>query len=389
MTVIGAFLSTWERARLAFGNDAPVDGAQFDIAAALLDQESDAETLMSGEQWSGPAADGYDGAAAEQRHAFGQFAALDRRLAAQIQHSAQVVAIGRQHLESVKQWVVDAAAHTPGDAAGERMKMAIVRSGYEQLAQILERSNAESNTIAENILRLGDNYRFLGNDRPNEMPTVVGVDFSTDIPDEPPPVVPGQPVDPANPFIGDLRFGHWEPVIAPPYTGTAPPPLTRRYRPFPEGTPLKTGGTTGWYTPSRSWAADPPYAQLQEQYRFRIVGVEETTSTRMVRQNGRWQQERWVQNVYEYQRNTQMHFSGDVSVRRTRGDIGGLTVAPYIDYEWKPLGPNEIAALSAKNPSTTYYVPDGCGGQFTYEAGVARGGMSGLPPAQPIMTRPR
>ena len=48
----------------------------------------------------------------------------------------------------------------------------------------------------------------------------------------------------------------------------------------------------------------------------------------MVHENGRWQQQRWVQNVYEYQRNTQISFSGDVSVRGKPGDLAGLTVAP-------------------------------------------------------------
>ena len=191
------------------------------------------------------------------------------------------------------------------------MKLAIAQIGLAQLQEIVQRSNAESNAIGERIRGLGDEYQALDNHRldrasSDELPAFQGVDFKLDTPDEPPPLVPGQPIDPANPFIGDQRFGHWESVIAPPYTGATPPPLTRQYHPFPEGTPLKTGGTTGWYTPGRNWAADAPYAQYQEQYRFRISGREATAYTRMVHQNGRWQQERWVQNVYEYQRNTQM-----------------------------------------------------------------------------------
>ena len=232
---------------------------------------------------------------------------------------------------------------------------------------------------------LGDEYQALDNYRldrttsSDELPPIQGVDFKLDIPDEPPSPVPGQPIDPANPFIGDQRFGHWESVIAPPYTGELPPPLARQYRPFPEGTPLKTGGTTGWYTPGRNWAADAPYVQYQEQYRFRISGREATAYTRMVHQNGRWQQERWIQNVYEYQKNTQMSFSGDVSVRGKDGDLAGLPSPPHIDYEWKPIGLNEIATLS----STAYggdLLPSRWLRRALHVSGrCSAGGMSGLP----------
>ena len=199
------------------------------------------------------------------------------------------------------------------------MRIAIARRGLEQVREIVQRSNAESHDIGERIRGLGEEYQALDSQRsgqtasPEDLLTVRGVEFNSDIPEEPPPLVPGQPIDPTNPFIGDQRFGHWATVIAPPYTGATPPPLNRQYHQFPEGTPLKTGGTTGWYTPGRNWAADPPYAQYQEQYRFRMAGREATTYTRMVLENGRWQQERWVQNVYEYQRNTQTSFGGDVS----------------------------------------------------------------------------
>ncbi len=346
-------------------------------------------------RWSGSAATNYDEANTKQRRAVEQLAGLEQRLASEIDRSAQVVESGRRDLETVRQRIVDAAASVPENQAGERMKIAIAQIGLAQLQEIVQRSNAESNAIGEKIRGLGDEYQALDNYRldrttsSDELPPFQGVDFKLDTPDEPPSPVPGQPIDPANPFIGDQRFGHWESVIAPPYTGELPPPLARQYRPFPEGTPLKTGGTTGWYTPGRNWAADAPYVQYQEQYRFRISGREATAYTRMVHQNGRWQQERWIQNVYEYQKNTQMSFSGDVSVRGKDGDLAGLPSPPHIDYEWKPIGLNEIATLSAQNTAATYYLPDGCGGHFTYQGGVPLGGMSGLPPAPPVITRPR
>ena len=84
-----------------------------------------------------------------------------------------------------------------------------------------------------------------------------------------------------------------------------------------------------------------------------------------------------------------MVFGGDVSVRGKVGDIAGLPTIPKIDYEWKPIALNEIASLSAKNVGITYYLPDGCGGQITYEKGSPVGGTSGLPLGPPIMTNPR
>ncbi len=395
MTAIDAFLTSWSHTRRAFGEGAPVGGAQYDNSGSLRQVVASLETAAPGPQWSGSAATSYDEANAKQRRMIGHLATLDQRLASEIDLSAQVVESGRRDLEAVRQRVIAAAAAVPEIEAGERMMIAIAQTGLAQLQEIVQRSDTESNAIGERIRRLGEEYQALENHRldsttgSNELPVFHGVDYKLDTPEEPPPFVPGHPIDPANPFIGDQRFGYWERVIAPPHTGLTPPPLTRRYHPFPEGTPLKTGGTTGWYTPGKNWVADAPYAQYQEQYRFRIAGREATAYTRMVHEDGRWQQERWVQNVYEYQRNTQTLFGGEVSVKGKDGDLAGLLSPPHIDYEWKPIGLNEIATLTARNTATTYYLPDGCGGQFTYQGGVPLGGMSGLPPAPPVMTRPR
>ncbi len=306
-----------------------------------------------------------------------------------------MIGAGRRDLDSLLKWVVDAAESTPQNEAGERILMAVIQKGLTRLQEIVQRSNGALNSIGEEIRGIGDEYQALDSqnlgkrDGSGEPVTARAVDFKAGPATEPPPIMPGRPVDPADPFIGDQRFGHWEAVIAPPYTGSTPPPLTDQYRPFPGGTPLKTGGTTGWYTPGKSWVADEPYAQLQEEFRFRIAGTEATTYTRMVNENGAWQQERWVRNVYEYQRNTQMLFGGDVTFKGTDGDLGGIPAIPKIDHDWKPIALNQIATLSAQNTGTAYYLPDGCGGQFTYQGGVPIGGLSGLPPSPPIMTRPR
>jgi hypothetical protein len=156
--------------------------------------------------------------------------------------------------------------------------------------------------------------------------------------------------------------------------------LKKEYRPFPEGTPGKVGPTTGMYTPGKSWVADEdaPIVIGQEEYRFRIAGQEATTTTRMVFTDGQWQQQRWVQNVYEAQRNTS-YAAG--------GDFGGLPPVQNLNQPWKPITLAQVSGLSAANPSTTYYLPDGCGGTVKVDGGVV--GANPLAPQVPIMTRPR
>ncbi|WP_375488841.1 hypothetical protein [uncultured Mycobacterium sp.] len=197
----------------------------------------------------------------------------------------------------------------------------------------------------------------------------------------PGPGQPQPPIDPRNPFVGDERFGRWEDIPPlPSYTGAHPPPLQPQYRPFPDGTPQKIGPTTGMYTPGKSWIGDidPPIVQAQEEYRFRLAGTEATTTTRTIFENGQWHQQRWVQNVYEYQRNTSL---------LPGGDLGGLPSPTSIDRSWKPISLPQLATLSANNPDVTYYLPDGCGGTVNFIGGAAQGGI-GLP-RPPIMTRPR
>jgi Excreted virulence factor EspC, type VII ESX diderm len=210
----------------------------------------------------------------------------------------------------------------------------------------------------------------------------------------PGPLQPGRPPDPADPFVGDPRFGHWEAVPpAPPYTGGTPPPLQPQFRPYPDGTPLKVGPTTGMYTPGKTWIGDidPPAVQGQEGYRFKLAGEEATTMTRTVFDDGRWQQQRWVQNVYDYERNTATVFGGDIGLKGIdgeSGDLGGIPPIQNIDHTWKPISLPQIATLSAGNADTTYYLPDGCGGSVPFVGGVAQG-SSGLPPRPPVMTAPR
>ena len=215
----------------------------------------------------------------------------------------------------------------------------------------------------------------------------------------PPPVPGGQPPDPRNPFIGDNRFGRWEDVVPPPYTGSSPPPMQPSHRSWADiPDSQRTSGPTGFFTPGKNWVDDnaAPWAQLQHDYKFRISGEDATNYTRMVQTQGGWQQQRWVQYTYESRDFTGVALGGSVWAKEgpdlgegklggvTTGGIGALSPPPYMG-PWQPVTPQQIAVLSAANPGVTFYVPDGCAGQFTFQGGVPVGGFSGLPPSPPIM----
>lgn len=224
-------------------------------------------------------------------------------------------------------------------------------------------------------------------------PTIQMVDHATG--DQPAPPRQGENADPTDPFVGDERFGHWEDVPPPPpYTGANPPPLKPQYRPFPPDTPAKNGGPTEWYVPGKSWIGDidPPLVQHQEQYKFRIAGQQATTTTRMVESNGVMREQRWVQNVYEAQHNTWWKVDGTIPVKGEGGwKEGGISIPTMPSFgPWEKMPLNQVAVISANNPTVQFYIPDGCGGQFTFEGGVPVGGYSGKPPNPiPIMTAPR
>jgi hypothetical protein len=57
---------------------------------------------------------------------FGQLASLDQRLSAQVTQTAKIVVTGRQNLDTVRQWVVDAAASVP---PGRNRELQLQRRG--------------------------------------------------------------------------------------------------------------------------------------------------------------------------------------------------------------------------------------------------------------------
>lgn len=376
MGVLDGFIATWSNARDTFGQGVPATGEQFDKSGPLRDMQSTVESAAPGSRWTGAAAAAYHTANADHGKVFARLASLDQQLSNHVNASSQVVAAGRQNLETIRKWVVDSAAAIPPGKNHDQMVMQIVNKGLGQLREVVTKSNGDLATIGGKIRGLGGEYEALGNQKfaPKEGTGdalgIIGKDGEEEVPRT--PTTPGRPPDPADNWVGNPNFGHWEPVAA----GT---PLKPEYRPFPDDTPLKVGPTTGMYVPGKTWISDEdaPAVQFQEEYRFRIAGTEATDVTRVANVNGENQVQRWVGNVYEYQQNTSTNATGDAS---------GLPPIQNIDQKWKPISLPEIATLSATNPTTTYYLPDGCGGSVTFNAGIPGGFEL---PQPPVMTRPR
>lgn len=112
--------------------------------------------------WTGTAAESYAGRNERLAGTIDGLAELDRRLGTEVDRSAQVVAAGRRDLDSVRQWVMSAAASVPPNAAGERALIPVVSRGVGEVADILRRSNADMNGIAARIRDIGEGYQTLG-----------------------------------------------------------------------------------------------------------------------------------------------------------------------------------------------------------------------------------
>jgi hypothetical protein len=382
VSVLDGFLATWSDARATFGQGTPETGAKFDQSGPLLAAQTNVNSAAPGSTWTGRAASAYGTVNTEHGAVLGKIAGLDQRLGGQVNQSSEVVAAGRRDLDALRKWVVDAAATVPPGKNRDQTLLPIVQNGLTQLTEIVNKSNGDLTKISAEIRALSAEYAALGDQKKPGTPEIQAVTNTKEggPSDQPPvtgPLLPGQPADPANPFVGNPIFGQWETVSTSP---TGPyGPLKPEYRPYPEGDPLKVGPTTGMYVPGQTWVADEdaPIVQYREGYKFRIAGTEATTITRTVNVNGQVQVQRWVANVYEYQRNT-TYSAG--------GDFGAIPPVQTIDQTWKPISLPEIATLSAANAGTTYYLPDGCGGTVNYVGGVVE---NAGPPPTPIMTRPR
>lgn len=158
MGALEGFLSTWDKARQTFGAGVPQSGEQFDQSAQLQQLQSTVQTAAPGSAWSGTAANAYGEVNKEHARVLGELAALDRRLANHVTESANVVATGRQNLDNLRQWVVDAAASVPPGKNREQLILPIVQKGLGELSGIVSTSNSELNRVAGDITKLGNEW---------------------------------------------------------------------------------------------------------------------------------------------------------------------------------------------------------------------------------------
>jgi hypothetical protein len=69
---------------------------------------------------------------------------------------------GRNDLDAVRKWVVDAAAAVPNGANREQTLMPIVSNGLRQVTDIVSKSNEDLVQIGATISALGSEYAALG-----------------------------------------------------------------------------------------------------------------------------------------------------------------------------------------------------------------------------------
>lgn len=168
MSVLNAFLSTWSQARATFGEGVPQGGDGLDNSARLQGARSDVQSAAPGADWSGAAAERYAEKNARQAMALEAMAGLDKRLAGEVDRAAAVVAAGRTQLDSVRQWVVDAAATVPRTMLGEQMLWPVVSKGAGEVAEIIQKSHRDLAAIAQRMHGIGSEYDELGEPETND-----------------------------------------------------------------------------------------------------------------------------------------------------------------------------------------------------------------------------
>lgn len=158
-------MSTWSNARSTLGEGTPQEGAQFDRSNQLRQAQSGVMAAAPGARWTGTAADSYAEANSKQGQVLGRMAGLDQRLGVEVDRSAAVVAAGRQSLDQVKQWVLDAASTVPQGADREQALMPIARKGIGDVADVVKQTNSDLNAIGARIRTIGNEYKELGGDK--------------------------------------------------------------------------------------------------------------------------------------------------------------------------------------------------------------------------------
>jgi hypothetical protein len=159
---IDAFMTTWSNARETLGQGTPQEGAPFDNSAQLRQMQTAVQSVAPGDKWTGSAADSYGDANSKQARVLGQMAGLDQRLGIEVDRSAAAVTAGRQNLDGVKQWVLDAAAAVPAGDDREQQLLPIARKGIGDVADVVKQTNGDLNAIGARIQAIGNEYEALG-----------------------------------------------------------------------------------------------------------------------------------------------------------------------------------------------------------------------------------
>lgn len=165
MSVLDGFYTTWNNARETFGQGTPQPGTDFDNSSKLRDLGSNVDNAKPGSWWSGSAASGYEKANDDHKQVFGKLAELDQKLAEKVNQSAQVVENGRQNLDSVKQWVTDAANSVPPGKQRDMFLMQIANKGLGQLSDVVKQSNDELSGVGNGIRGLKGGYDEAGDQK--------------------------------------------------------------------------------------------------------------------------------------------------------------------------------------------------------------------------------
>ncbi len=220
-------MSVWSRARDVYG-DTPRSGDQVDQSPRLRALQDDVLSAAPRSDWSGAGSDRYADANTKHARALGTMADLDRRLGAEIDRSAAAVASGRQRLDAVAQQVAGIMSSIPSTAAGESLAWSVARKGSSDIAEVLQRSNADLSVIAERIRGIGDEYQALDN-------TQTTTEFEADGTALPPTTLDLADIVYKDPgVLGDA--GMMELV---PHSGVwVPDPRSRFYTPTPVRAPL-------------------------------------------------------------------------------------------------------------------------------------------------------
>ncbi|WP_344257614.1 hypothetical protein [Mycolicibacterium llatzerense] len=312
--------------------------------------------------------------------------------------AAQVSHTGATQLDTVLQKVksTTAFAATAKTHAAQLSAYKALQNHVNDASNIVKNASSASDQLATDARNLT-----YSTDKDTPGPHIQMVDNETGGSTD--PNAPKAAVDPRHPFVGDERFGQWVDVVPPPYTGDTPPPPWTGHRDFdPDlmrpGQPKGPAGPSGFYVPGgRPWADDnaPPMADVQEQYAFRMSGQDYTPYTRMV--DGHQQQ--WVQNTYDAREWTKVNINGPAWAGKgpnditgelggtTTGGLGGISPPAYM-HPWRPISLEQVVTMSAANPSVTYYIPDGCGGQLTFKGGSPHGGLTPAPTIPSIIAAP-